>query len=325
MDFTFDFELCVETERYEREYLFAMSGYAYYSNAIYTEDDCFAGLNFSEHITLIEIKRASNGTPIALLLRCTECDIGANEQIIEHEMLMGDELYVSNVTYYIDYHYRLRLKRRIRYTEKMNGALIWVDEKDNEIGYGDKLITHRDRILHRAFSVFIYNWNDKKMLLQCRADTKYHSGGLWCNACCSHPKLGEKMIQTINSRLNEELGYSCNFSIVNPEYPDSKIDLNNALLECGTFIYHSDYGNIGEDELDHVFLLFTDRDDISESCTTTFDVEEVKAIRWMNINDIESELNDNPLLYSTWFRPAYTLALKELKSQASFRRIAIDN
>ena len=85
-----------------------------------------------------------------------------------------------------------------------NDKLIWVDIFDNEIGFGDKLETHVKNQLHRAFSVFIIH--DGKMLIQRRALEKYHSGGLWANACCSHPRWGETLTDAVQKRLQEELG-----------------------------------------------------------------------------------------------------------------------
>ena len=85
-----------------------------------------------------------------------------------------------------------------------NDKLIWVDLFDNEIGSGDKLETHVKNQLHRAFSLFIVH--DGKMLIQKRALEKYHSGGLWANACCSHPRWGESLEDAVQKRLEEELG-----------------------------------------------------------------------------------------------------------------------
>ena len=85
-----------------------------------------------------------------------------------------------------------------------NDKLIWVDLFDNEIGSGDKLETHVKNQLHRAFSPFIVH--DGKMLIQKRALEKYHSGGLWANACCSHPRWGESLLDAVQKRMEEELG-----------------------------------------------------------------------------------------------------------------------
>ena len=90
--------------------------------------------------------------------------------------------------------------------EKMD-ELILVDLSDHEIGTMDKAEAHRIGRLHRAFSVFIVHGG--KMLLQRRNSKKYHSGGLWANACCSHPRKGESLEAAAARRLSEELGISC--------------------------------------------------------------------------------------------------------------------
>src|SRR5687767_3996705 len=84
--------------------------------------------------------------------------------------------------------------------------VILVDEQDNEIGSSEKMEVHHDGILHRAFSVFVFD-RKGRMLLQQRAEHKYHSGGLWTNACCSHPQPGEETLSSARRRLREELGF----------------------------------------------------------------------------------------------------------------------
>ncbi|MDO5151637.1 MAG: NUDIX domain-containing protein, partial [Oscillospiraceae bacterium] len=88
----------------------------------------------------------------------------------------------------------------------MNDLLILTDEMDNEIGYADKMSVHINEQLHRAFSLFIYNEKEQKMLIHRRAIGKYHSGDLWTNACCSHPRKGEELLNSIIRRTKEELG-----------------------------------------------------------------------------------------------------------------------
>lgn len=323
MSLSFDFELQIDIERYERCAPFQMSGYSYFDHVLFTGNDCFPGMKLVEDITLIEVMRAQDSSPIALRLLCDEADIHIDPQSIEHVMYMGDELYVSNVNYTVDFYYRLKLRRKLQYEDNMKGSLIWVDEKDNETGYGEKLSTHRERILHRAFSVFIYNWKIGKMLLQCRADNKYHSGGLWCNACCSHSRVGETMTESIKQRLHQELGYQCDLTIADPDYSGNRTDANRILNACGSFVYHADLGGIGEDELDHVFLLFTDWEDISDARAVSFDPDEVKDVRWLSLREIEEALHCSHEAFSAWFQPAYDLALKTLKRIASQRGIGI--
>ena len=83
--------------------------------------------------------------------------------------------------------------------------VILVDESDEAVGAMEKMEAHRLGVLHRAFSVFIFN-SKGQMLLQQRADTKYHSAGLWTNACCSHPAPGEEILTAAHRRLHEEMG-----------------------------------------------------------------------------------------------------------------------
>lgn len=118
----------------------------------------------------------------------------------------------------------------------MNKQVILVDEQDREIGVADKLSVHRTGGLHRAFSIFIFNHNGE-MLLQKRSPQKYHSGGLWSNACCSHPQPGETLEAATARRLEEELG------------------INGALKKTFDFIYRAHVNNeLIEHEFDHVYL-----------------------------------------------------------------------
>ena len=90
--------------------------------------------------------------------------------------------------------------------------VILVDEQDNDIGVMEKMKAHQDGLLHRAFSVFIFN-DKEELLLQQRAFSKYHSGGLWTNTCCSHPRPNETIKDAANRRLFEEMGMSCDLQI----------------------------------------------------------------------------------------------------------------
>ena len=121
-------------------------------------------------------------------------------------------------------------------------SVILVDEKDNQVGLMPKLEAHQKGLLHRAFSVFIFN-SDYELLLQKRAFSKYHSGGLWTNTCCSHPRDGEDTIDAANRRLYEEMG------------------IETSLRKVFDFIYKAELdNNLTENEFDHVFygcLLYT--------------------------------------------------------------------
>lgn len=85
--------------------------------------------------------------------------------------------------------------------------VILVDAGDNQIGIAEKIAAHRDNLLHRAFSVILTR--GEEILLQRRDTGKYHSGGLWANACCGHPRPGEDLAAAATRRLNEEMGITC--------------------------------------------------------------------------------------------------------------------
>lgn len=154
--------------------------------------------------------------------------------------------------------------------------VILVDELDNEIGLMEKLEAHRKGLLHRAFSVFVFNHKGQLMLQQ-RAISKYHSGGLWTNTCCSHPRPGEKIIDAGRRRLKEEMGFCCELK---PQF---------------NFIYKAQVGELIEHELDHVlFGFFEDKPQINR--------EEVEDWKWMDLAAIEKDLEQNQKLYTEWFR-----------------------
>ena len=136
----------------------------------------------------------------------------------------------------------------------MNEYLILVDDKDNVIGYSEKMKAHIEKLRHRAFSIFIFDWNTKRMLLQKRAYGKYHSGGLWTNACCSHPRKEESMEDCLNERIREELGLKTDFYIKDSEKCDNLFSKKDVIYRCGKFSYFSDYGDVCENEIDYVFL-----------------------------------------------------------------------
>ena len=137
----------------------------------------------------------------------------------------------------------------------MKNELIHVNTNDQVVGYGEKISTHKAGLLHRAFSLFIYSKNDKKFLLQKRSIEKYHSGGKWSNACCSHPYRNETWYESLQRSASDELnltldihkGINCN-SKTEPQYIDDN------LFFAGTFMYYSDYKELSEHEFDYVFI-----------------------------------------------------------------------
>jgi isopentenyl-diphosphate Delta-isomerase len=158
--------------------------------------------------------------------------------------------------------------------------VILVNEADEPIGVMDKMEAHRKARLHRAFSVFIFN-RQGEMLLQQRADSKYHSPGLWTNACCSHPGPGEETIAAASKRLQEEMGFTADIE------------------EVFSFTYKTAFGNgLTEFEFDHVFTGIYDKAIVP-------DEQEVKDFCFKSIKDIQQELHQRPGQYTSWFHIAF--------------------
>ncbi|MFT5778621.1 MAG: isopentenyl-diphosphate delta-isomerase [Crocinitomicaceae bacterium] len=155
--------------------------------------------------------------------------------------------------------------------------VILVDEFDNALGEMEKMEAHRKGKLHRAFSIFIFN-DKNELLLQQRAMGKYHSGGLWSNTCCSHPRVNEHIIAAGNRRLMEEMG------------------IKSELQKQFSFIYRAKLDNeLTEYELDHV--LFGQYNGLGK-----FNKEEVMDVRYANLDEIEQELMEQPEIYTAWFK-----------------------
>lgn len=159
----------------------------------------------------------------------------------------------------------------------MEEQVILVDEQDNPIGLMPKIEAHEKAVLHRAFSVFVFN--DKgDLLLQQRAASKYHSPLLWTNTCCSHPRDGESNIEAGKRRLQEEMGFSCD------------------LEEVFWFIYKAPFDNgLTEHELDHVLIgKFNDEPIINK--------KEVASYKWMSLSEIKKDIELHPENYTAWFK-----------------------
>lgn len=169
--------------------------------------------------------------------------------------------------------------------------VILVNEHDEEIGTMEKLEAHQKAVLHRAFSVFIFN-RKGEMLLQQRAKNKYHSGNLWTNACCSHPAPGEETIDAAGRRLVEEMGFS------------------TPLQKIFEFTYKSPYENgLTEHEFDHVFSGVYDG-------AIRPDPEEVKDYCFKSLDEIESTLRSHPAKYTSWFHIAFPKLRSKLMETA---------
>lgn len=155
--------------------------------------------------------------------------------------------------------------------------VILVNENDEKIGLMPKLEAHEKGLLHRAFSVFVFNEKNELMLQQ-RALHKYHSPGLWTNTCCSHQRDGETSLEAGKRRLFEEMGF---------ETP---------LKESISFIYTAPFDNgLTEHEFDHILLgTYTKEPFINES--------EVAAWKWMSLEDVKKDIEAQPELYTAWFK-----------------------
>jgi isopentenyl-diphosphate delta-isomerase len=155
--------------------------------------------------------------------------------------------------------------------------VILVNEQDEPIGEMEKMEAHQKGLLHRAFSVFIFN-DQNELLLQKRAQSKYHSGGLWSNSCCSHPRTGESAEVAGMRRLNEEMGFIVPLEAV------------------FSFIYKAELDNsLTEYELDHVLIgRFND--------TPAINLEEVEDWKYIDLDSLTSDMTKNPDNYTEWFK-----------------------
>lgn len=166
--------------------------------------------------------------------------------------------------------------------------IVLVDESDNEVGIEEKLCAHQTGKLHRAVSVFIMN-TEGQMLLQQRAITKYHSGGLWANTCCGHPRPLESPLEAANRRLWEEMGI--------------KASLSKAF--CYTYKAHLDQGLI-EHEFDHIFTGICSKD-----LSFTPNPEEVENWQWISISNLQKAIDQTPEKFAVWFKLILPLVLKD--------------
>ncbi|MEE3999326.1 isopentenyl-diphosphate Delta-isomerase [Tenacibaculum sp. FZY0031] len=159
----------------------------------------------------------------------------------------------------------------------MKEQVILVDQQDNPIGLMEKIEAHEKALLHRAFSVFVFN-DKNELMLQQRAAEKYHSPMLWTNTCCSHQRDGETNIEAGKRRLQEEMGFSCE------------------LEEVFSFIYKAPFDNgLTEHEYDHVMLgRFNDEPIVNP--------EEVASYKWMPLEEVKNDIESHPEKYTAWFK-----------------------
>jgi isopentenyl-diphosphate delta-isomerase len=174
----------------------------------------------------------------------------------------------------------------------MMEQVVLVNELDQEIGLMEKMEAHEKALLHRAFSVFVFN-DAGELLLQQRAFEKYHSGGLWTNTCCSHPRANEAVLDAANRRLVEEMGFTT---------PLEKV------LE---FIYLAEFSNgLTEHEYDHVFIGHY-------SGAIVPDPNEVHAYEYRTMESIQASLDANEGLFTAWFEIIFPKMMDWWKNQNS--------
>jgi len=168
--------------------------------------------------------------------------------------------------------------------------VILVNEFDEELGIMEKMEAHEKALLHRAISIFIFNTSGE-MLLQQRAEKKYHSAGLWTNACCSHPRPGEAILPAAERRLQEELGFA------------------TPLKKIFQFTYKAPFDNgLTEHEFDHVFTGIYDG-------VIVPDPNEVQDYCFKTMHQIESSLQIHPYKYTAWFIIAFPQIMRWWKQQ----------
>jgi isopentenyl-diphosphate Delta-isomerase len=169
--------------------------------------------------------------------------------------------------------------------------VILVDSSDRPMGIMDKMEAHlKGGTLHRAFSAFVFNKNNE-LLLQRRALTKYHSGGLWTNTCCSHPRPEENTIEAGQRRMEEELGITCE------------------LEEAFSFIYKASLDNeLTEYEFDHVLIG-------QYNGALHVNKEEVDSIKWLPMSEIRILIDEQPEDFTIWFKIAFERVENFIKSR----------
>jgi len=157
--------------------------------------------------------------------------------------------------------------------------VILVDEFDNSIGTMEKLEAHQKGVLHRAFSIFLFN-KKEELLIQRRSLIKYHSAGLWTNTCCSHPRPNEKTLDAAKRRLKEEMG------------------IETELTYKTHFTYKAKFeNNLTEFEFDHIFTgIYTKSPEINP--------EEVDDFNWISLTDLKEKIKINPEKFTVWFKIA---------------------
>ena len=173
----------------------------------------------------------------------------------------------------------------------MEEQVMLVDGNDLQVGQMEKMEAHQKGLLHRAFSVFIFN-SKNELLLQQRAFDKYHSGGLWTNTCCSHPRIGESNLDGANRRLMEEMGMQADLKWV------------------FDFTYRAEFeSGLVEHELDHVFFGQSD-------LLPVINRNEVETFKYVNLEALKDELQLNPQDYTPWLKICLEKVMEHFTSEA---------
>jgi isopentenyl-diphosphate delta-isomerase len=178
--------------------------------------------------------------------------------------------------------------------------IILVDREGREAGVGEKMHVHRLGLLHRAFSIFVFREVSGvvEILLQKRSENKYHSGGLWSNTCCSHPRPGESVLMAAHRRLQEEMGLDC------------------SLEESFSFVYEVAFANgFVEHEHDHVLRG-------AYSGVVSIDPSEVASYRWVEWGFLLDDVESRPELYTYWLREIIVI-LKRDGREKTFSKVKI--
>ncbi len=164
-----------------------------------------------------------------------------------------------------------------RFAKMKQENVILVNEQDKQLGLMPKMEAHEKALLHRAFSVFVFN-EKGELLLQQRAADKYHSPNLWTNTCCSHQRDRETNIDAGKRRLQEEMGFACD------------------LKEVFWFVYKAPFDNgLTEHELDHVMVGFYNNNPVINK-------EEVESFKWMTLGNVKIDMKNHPENYTEWFK-----------------------
>ena len=168
--------------------------------------------------------------------------------------------------------------------------VILVTKDDKPLGTMEKMEAHEKAVLHRAFSVFIFN-SKGELMLQQRALHKYHSPGLWTNTVCSHPRAGEETAAAAHRRMMEEMGFDCDIE------------------EAFSFVYKADVGQgLKEHEYDHVFMGTCDKEPVPNP-------DEVADWKYVNLDFVAKDIKEHPELYTEWFKIALNQVIRHFKQK----------